>query len=188
MVKVKIVNKSNHRLPEYATAEAAGMDLKADILEPMVLKARGSVVVPPNIHIQFPEGCEAQVRGRSGLAFKYDIVSHIGTIDADYRGAIGVKLFNFSDNDFVINDSHVSRYHAKLTYNEDGWLLEDLSSTNGTFVNGNQIVKKYVINLPFLNKQFISLTKEDTISDFFYPTHEFLHIYGFLLNNNKYIL
>ena len=81
MVKVKVVNKSNHRLPEYATAGAAGMDLKADILEPMVLKAKSSIVIPTNIHIQLPEGCEAQVRGRSGLAFKYDIIAHLGTIN-----------------------------------------------------------------------------------------------------------
>ena len=99
---VKVINKSNHRLPEYATIGASGMDLKADILEPIVLKSKSSVVIPTNIYIQLPEGCEAQVRGRSGLAFKYDIISHVGTIDADYRGAIGVKLFNLSDNDFVI--------------------------------------------------------------------------------------
>lgn len=101
-MKVKIVNKSNHRLPEYATYGASGMDLKADILEPIIIKARGSAIIPTNIHIQLPEGYEAQVRGRSGLAFKYDIVAHIGTIDSDYRGPIGVKLFNFSDNDFII--------------------------------------------------------------------------------------
>ena len=65
---VKIVNKSNHRLPEYATPGSAGMDLKADILEPMILKARSSAKIPTNIHIQLPEGYEAQVRGRSGLA------------------------------------------------------------------------------------------------------------------------
>lgn len=129
MVKVKIVNKSNHRLPEYATAESAGMDLKADILEPMVLKARGSIVVPTNIHIQLPEGCEAQVRGRSGLAFKHDIVSHVGTIDADYRGPIGVKLFNFSDNDFVVKPGEriaqlvVARYE-KVEWDEVATLDE----------------------------------------------------------------
>ena len=129
MLKVKIVNKSNHRLPEYATAGAAGMDLKANILEPMILKARGSIVVPTNIHIQLPEGCEAQVRGRSGLAFKYDIVSHIGTIDADYRGPIGVKLFNFSDNDFVIKPGEriaqlvVTRYE-KVEWDEVSTLDE----------------------------------------------------------------
>lgn len=103
MTKVKIVNKSNHRLPEYATVGAAGMDLKADILEPMQLKARSSIIVPTGIYVALPDGCEMQIRGRSGLAFKYDIVSHLGTLDADYRGEIKVKLFNLSDNDFVIN-------------------------------------------------------------------------------------
>lgn len=103
MMKVKIVNKSNHRLPEYATVGAAGMDLKANILEPMQLKARSSVIVPTGIYVALPDGCEMQIRGRSGLAFKYDIVSHLGTLDADYRGEIKVKLFNLSDNDFVIN-------------------------------------------------------------------------------------
>lgn len=102
-MEVKIVNKSNHRLPEYATAGSAGMDLKADILEPIVLKTHSSVVIPTNIYIQLPEGYEAQVRGRSGLAFKYDIVSHLGTIDSDYRGPINIKLFNLSNNDFVVN-------------------------------------------------------------------------------------
>lgn len=80
-MKVKIVNKSNHRLPKYESIGAAGMDLKADILEPLVLKAKSSIVIPTNIHIQLPEGCEAQVRGRSGLAFKYDIIAHLGTIN-----------------------------------------------------------------------------------------------------------
>jgi dUTP pyrophosphatase len=81
MTKVKIVNKSNHRLPEYATVGAAGMDLKADILEPMQLKARSSIIVPTGIYVALPDGCEMQIRGRSGLAFKYDIVSHLGTIN-----------------------------------------------------------------------------------------------------------
>lgn len=102
-MEVKIVNKSNHRLPEYATAGSAGMDLKADILEPIVLKTHSSVIIPTNIYIQLPEGYEAQVRGRSGLAFKYDIVSHLGTIDCDYRGPINIKLFNLSNNDFIVN-------------------------------------------------------------------------------------
>lgn len=102
-MEVKIVNKSNHRLPEYATAGSAGMDLKANILEPIQLKARSSVVIPTGIYVALPDGCEMQIRGRSGLAFKYDIVSHLGTLDADYRGEIKVKLFNLSDNDFVIN-------------------------------------------------------------------------------------
>ena len=136
MMKVKVVNKSNHRLPEYATVGASGMDLKADILEPVILPARGSVVIPTNIHIQLPEGYEAQVRGRSGLAFKYDIIAHLGTIDADYRGAIGVKLFNFSDNDFVIRPGErvaqlvIARYE-KIEWSEVEVLDETERGTGG---------------------------------------------------------
>ena len=130
MVRVKIVNKSNHRLPEYATVGAAGMDLKADILEPMVLKARSSIVIPTNVHIQLPEGYEAQVRGRSGLAFKYDIVAHVGTIDADYRGAIGVKLFNLSDNDFVVKPGERVAQLVVAKYEKVEW--EEVSSLDET--------------------------------------------------------
>lgn len=134
---VKIVNKSNHRLPEYATPGASGMDLKADILEPMVLKARGSIVIPTNIYIQLPEGHEAQVRGRSGLAFKYDIVAHIGTIDADYRGAIGVKLFNFSDNDFVIKPGERIAQLVVAKYEKVEWdevaILDETERGEGGF-------------------------------------------------------
>lgn len=134
---VKVVNKSNHRLPEYATPGAAGMDLKADILEPVVLKARSSVVIPTNIHIQLPAGYEAQVRGRSGLAFKYDVISHVGTIDEDYRGSIGVKLFNLSDNDFVVKPGEriaqlvVSRYE-KVEWEEVS-SLDDSERGEGGF-------------------------------------------------------
>lgn len=130
MTKVKVVNKSNHRLPEYATVGASGMDLKADILEPVILPARGSVVIPTNIHIQLPEGYEAQVRGRSGLAFKYDIISHLGTIDADYRGAIGVKLFNFSDNDFVIRPGERVAQLVIARYEKIEW--EEVASLDET--------------------------------------------------------
>ena len=130
MTTVKVVNKSNHRLPEYATVGAAGMDLKADILEPVILPARGSVVIPTNIHIQLPEGYEAQVRGRSGLAFKYDIIAHLGTIDADYRGAIGVKLFNFSDNDFVIRPGERVAQLVIARYEKIEW--EEVASLDET--------------------------------------------------------
>ena len=102
-MKVEIVNKSKHRLPEYATNGAAGMDLKADINEPYILPARGSIIIPTGLFIALPEGCEATIRSRSGWAFKYDIVAFHGLIDADYRGEIMVKLFNLSDNNFVIN-------------------------------------------------------------------------------------
>ena len=102
-MNVQIINKSKHRLPEYATNGAAGMDLKANINEPYILPAKGSVIIPTGLFIALPEGYEATIRSRSGLAFKYDIVAFHGLIDADYRGEIMVKLFNFSDNDFLIN-------------------------------------------------------------------------------------
>ena len=137
MTTVKVVNKSNHRLPEYATAGSAGMDLKANILEPIQLKARSSVVVPTGIYVALPDGCEMQIRGRSGLAFKYDIVSHLGTLDADYRGEIKVKLFNLSDNDFVINPGEriaqivIARYE-KIEWDEVA-VLDETDRGEGGF-------------------------------------------------------
>lgn len=137
MTKVKIVNKSNHRLPEYATAGSAGMDLKANILEPIQLKARSSVIIPTGIYVALPDGCEMQIRGRSGLAFKYDIVSHLGTLDADYRGEIKVKLFNLSDNDFVINPGEriaqivIARYE-KIEWDEVA-VLDETDRGEGGF-------------------------------------------------------
>lgn len=101
-MKVQIINKSKHRLPEYATSSAAGMDLKADIDMPYVIEAKSSIIIPTGIYIGLPDGYEAQIRSRSGLAFKYDIQAHVGTIDADYTGEIKVKLFNHSDNKFVV--------------------------------------------------------------------------------------
>lgn len=104
-MRVKIVNKSNHRLPEYATPGSAGMDLKANTTEPIVLKPLERQMVPTGIHIQLPEGYEAQIRPRSGLAAKYgiSIVNAPGTVDADYTGEIKVILINLSNENFVIN-------------------------------------------------------------------------------------
>lgn len=104
MVNVRIINKSNHRLPEYATALSAGMDLKANISEPVKLLPGERTIVPTGLFIELPDGYEAQVRPRSGLAAKYGItvLNAPGTIDADYRGEIGVILVNLSKNDFVI--------------------------------------------------------------------------------------
>ena len=102
-ITVNVVNKSKHRLPEYETSNSAGMDLKADIDEPCKLTARGSIIIPTGLYISLPDGYEATIRSRSGLAFKYDITAFHGLIDADYRGEIKVKLFNQSDNDFLIH-------------------------------------------------------------------------------------
>ena len=102
---VKVVNKSNHRLPEYQTAGAAGMDLKADISEPVVLKPGEVQVIPTGLYMAIPEGYEIQVRSRSGLAAKYGIfcLNSPGTLDADWRGNTGVILANFDKNNFVVN-------------------------------------------------------------------------------------
>ena len=104
-MEVKIVNKSNHRLPENATAGSAGMDLKANTTEPFVLKPLERQIVPTGIHIGLPEGYEAQVRPRSGLAAKHgiSIVNAPGTVDADYTGEIKVILINLSNEPFVVN-------------------------------------------------------------------------------------
>lgn len=104
-MKVKIVNKSNHRLPEYATPLSAGMDLKANTSEPIILKPLERQMIPTGISIQLPEGYEAQVRPRSGLAAKYGITvaNAPGTVDADYTGEIKVILINLSNESFLIN-------------------------------------------------------------------------------------
>ena len=104
-VKLQIVNRSKHNLPAYATALSAGMDLKADIDVPIVLHPSERFLVPTGIHIALPEGYEAQIRPRSGLACKYGVTvaNAPGTIDADYRGEIKVCLINLSGDNFVIN-------------------------------------------------------------------------------------
>lgn len=104
-MKVQIINKSKHRLPEYATINSAGMDLKADTNESIVLKPMERVIFPTGLYIQLPVGYEAQIRPRSGLACKYGITvaNSPGTIDADYRGEIGVCLINLSTDNFVVH-------------------------------------------------------------------------------------
>ena len=105
MVKIKIVNKGQQPLPTYATAQSAGMDLRANIDAPITLRPMERQLIPTGLHIALPEGFEAQVRPRSGLALKHGItvLNTPGTIDADYRGEIKVLLVNFSNTDFVIN-------------------------------------------------------------------------------------
>jgi len=104
MVPVKIINKSSHSLPSYQTSQSAGMDLRANNPEPIVLKPLMRAVVPTGLFIELPEGYEAQIRPRSGLAAKKGIglVNSPGTIDADYRGEIGVIVVNLSNEDFTI--------------------------------------------------------------------------------------
>ena len=106
MVKIKIVNKGQQPLPTYATAQSAGMDLRANIDEKIVLHPMERRRIPTGLYIALPAGYEAQVRPRSGLALKHGltVLNSPGTIDADYRGEIMVLLINFSDEDFIIND------------------------------------------------------------------------------------
>lgn len=131
-MQVKIVNKSKHSLPGYATVLSAGMDLRANIDEPVTLRPLQRLLIPTGIHIQLPGGYEAQIRPRSGLAVKHgiSIVNSPGTIDADYRGEIRVILVNLSDEDFIINDGEricqmVIARHARVE-----WLqVDDLDET-----------------------------------------------------------
>ena len=105
-MNVQIINRSNHALPHYETSGSAGMDLRANIDEAIVLKPLDKAIVKTGLYIALPEGYEAQVRPRSGLAAKKGItvLNSPGTVDADYRGEIGVILVNLSHNDFTIED------------------------------------------------------------------------------------
>lgn len=106
MLQVKIVNKSRHPLPAYATEHSAGVDLRAELTSPIELKPMQRALVPTGLFIQLPPKFEAQIRPRSGLAFKNGItvLNSPGTIDADYRGEIKVLLVNLSEETFVVND------------------------------------------------------------------------------------
>jgi len=105
-LEIKIINKSKHNLPEYGTPYSAGVDLRAELDEPIFLKPLERKLVKTGLFIELPQGYEAQIRPRSGLAYKNGItvLNSPGTIDADYRGEIGVILVNLSSEEFVIND------------------------------------------------------------------------------------
>lgn len=106
-MKINIINKSGLSLPQYETIHAAGMDLRAFLEEQLIIKPFQRVLVPTGLYIELPIGYEAQIRPRSGLAYKHgiSIVNAPGTIDADYRGEIKVLLINLSDTDFVVNNA-----------------------------------------------------------------------------------
>ncbi len=106
MIKVNVVNRGHQQLPAYATPQSAGMDLRANLDEPITLHPMERRLIPTGLHIALPEGYEAQVRPRSGLALKHGltVLNSPGTVDADYRGEIGVVLINLSTEDYVVND------------------------------------------------------------------------------------
>ena len=105
-IQLKVINQSEHALPEYATILSAGLDLKANISESILLKPLQRSLIPTGHFIELPEGFEAQIRPRSGLAFKHGltVLNSPGTIDADYRGEIKVLLVNLSETDFIVNN------------------------------------------------------------------------------------
>ncbi len=131
-MKVQIINRGHHALPAYATALSAGMDLRANLDEPIVLKPLQRCLVPTGLFLALPEGYEAQVRPRSGLALKkgVTVLNSPGTVDADYRGEVGVILINLSAEEFVIEDGEriaqmVIARHEQVTWEE----VEILSET-----------------------------------------------------------
>lgn len=132
-MKVKVINRSHHPLPRYETALSAGMDVRANLSEPIVLKSLERALVPTGLYVELPAGYEMQVRPRSGLAAKYGltVLNSPGTIDADYRGEVKVILANLSAEDFTINDGEriaqlVVAQHAQVEWEE----AEELSDTS----------------------------------------------------------
>ena len=105
-IQLKVINQSEHALPEYATILSAGLDLKANLSDSILLKPLQRLLIPTGLFIELPAGFEAQIRPRSGLAFKHGltVLNSPGTIDADYRGEIKVLLVNLSETDFIVNN------------------------------------------------------------------------------------
>ena len=138
LMKIKIVNNSKHSLPAYETISSAGMDLRANINEPIALKPLERFLVPTGLFIELPIGYEAQIRPRSGLAFKkgVTVLNSPGTIDADYRGEIKVLLINLSNEDFVVQDGEriaqmIIAKHEKAEWEATETLLETERGAGG---------------------------------------------------------
>lgn len=132
MLKIKVVNKSKHALPEYATAHAAGLDLRANLDTPVVLKPLERAMIPTGLFIELPVGFEAQVRPRSGLAAKHGItvLNSPGTIDADYRGEIKVIAVNLSSQDFTVENGERIAQLVVAKHEQVEWhAAEELNET-----------------------------------------------------------
>jgi len=132
-MKIKIVNRSKHELPGYATEASSGMDIRANLENDIVLKPGNRARVPTGLFIEIPEGYEAQIRPRSGLAIKSGItvLNSPGTIDSDYRGEVCVILINLSDQDFVIKDGDRISQMVISKYEKAQWIkVEALEVTN----------------------------------------------------------
>ena len=132
-MKIKIVNNSQHDSPEYATSQSAGLDLRANLTESITLKPLARTLVKTGLFIELPEGYEAQVRPRSGLAYKKGItvLNSPGTIDADYRGEIGVILVNLSEEEFVIENGERVAQLVIAKHEQAQWIeVENLDETD----------------------------------------------------------
>ena len=132
MIQIKVVNRGHQQLPAYATPQSAGMDLRANIEAPITLHPMERRLIPTGLHVALPEGYEAQVRPRSGLALKHGltVLNSPGTIDADYRGEIGVLLINLSQEDFIINDGErIAQMVIARHEQADFVIVEELDQT-----------------------------------------------------------
>lgn len=131
-MKIRIVNKSTNALPQYATSQSAGIDLRANLSEAVTLKPMDRKLIPTGLFIELPEGYEAQIRPRSGLALKHGItvLNTPGTIDADYRGEIGVILINLSNEDFTIEHGERICQMVIARHEQAEWIqVEELNET-----------------------------------------------------------
>ncbi len=144
-MKIKVVNKSKHALPHYATAQSAGMDLRANLDAPITLKPLERALVKTGIFMELPIGFEAQVRPRSGLAFKKGItvLNTPGTIDADYRGEVGVILVNLSSEAFVVEDGERVAQMVVAKHEQPAWeeVVELIETERGAGGFGSTGVK-----------------------------------------------
>lgn len=144
-MKVKIINKSHHPLPQYATPLSAGMDIRAFLQEPVEIKPLERKLIPTGLYIALPEGYEAQMRPRSGLAIKHGIslLNTPGTIDADYRGEIGIILVNLSNEPFIVNDGEricqmVIAAHSHIKWQPEETLDDTVRGAGGFGHTGKQ--------------------------------------------------
>ncbi|MEJ7778250.1 MAG: dUTP diphosphatase [Daejeonella sp.] len=137
-MNIKIINRSAHALPAYETSASAGMDLRADLTETVIIAPMGRKLIPTGLYMELPVGFEAQIRPRSGLALKHgiSILNSPGTIDADYRGELKILLINFSDTDFEVGNGDriaqmiISR-HEQVNWEEVELLTETVRGAGG---------------------------------------------------------
>ena len=132
MLKIMVINKGHQPLPAYATTQSAGMDLRDNIQKTITLRPMERRLIPTGLHIALPEGYEAQVRPRSGLALKHGltVLNSPGTIDSDYRGEVMVLLINLSDTDFIVNDGERIAQIVIAKHEQGEWIkVEELDET-----------------------------------------------------------